>query len=230
MTSEIQAPMIIAIDGPSASGKSTVAREVARRLGGVYVDSGALYRAVTWQALRQGLDPRDGAMLAAMLASTPWAFQVRNHAVEFSIAGVRPGLDLRGPQVREAVSDFAAVPEVREWVCARLREMERHAPLVMEGRDIGTVVFPHAPFKFFLDADPRERARRRARDLAEQEGQADVDEVHASLARRDTKDSTRRDAPLRIAPEAKVIDTTALSVEEVVSLIVDEVRRRARKP
>jgi len=223
-------PLIVAIDGPSASGKSTVSREVARRLGWVYVDSGALYRGVTWQALREGVDPRDRARLSAMLDRADWHFAVRDGAVEFTIGGLSPGVELRGPAVREAVSDVAAAPEVRRWVCARLREMERHAPLVMEGRDIGTVVFPEAPFKYFLDADPVERARRRAQDLRRQEGQADLEEVRAALLRRDAKDSTRTEAPLRRAPDARVIDSTRMTFEAVVEYILRDLRERGAIP
>ncbi len=215
---------VVAIDGPAASGKSTVSREVARALGWVYVDSGALYRGITWKALRAGVDVRDAGAVQKLLDRARWAFPVRDRTVVFTVDGEEPGDAIRGPAVRESVSDIAALPCVRAFVSARLREMRRYGPLVMEGRDIGTVVFPDADFKFYLDADPVERARRRARDLAAMEGAADLAQVRASLARRDTKDSTRRDAPLRVAADARIIDSTALTVDEVTARIVAAVR------
>lgn len=218
---------IVAIDGPAASGKSTVSREVARALGWTYVDSGALYRGVTWKALRSGVSARDAAAVRRLLESARWEFPLREGAVRFTVDGEDPGEAIRGPDVREAVSDFAALPAVRAFVSEQLRAMRRYAPLVMEGRDIGTVVFPDADFKFYLDADPAERARRRARDLEAQEGSADLAAVRASLERRDAKDSTRREAPLRIAPDARVIDTTGLTIEQVVARIVSAVRAGA---
>ncbi len=215
---------IVAIDGPAASGKSTVSREVARVLGWTYVDSGSFYRGITWKALHAGVDARDAAAVQTLLARSRWAFPLRDRSVVFTVDGEEPGDALRGPEVREAVSDVAALPDVRAFVNAQLRAMRRYAPLVMEGRDIGTVVFPDADFKFYLDASPEERARRRARDLAAQEGAVDVAQVLASLERRDGKDSTRREAPLRPASDARIIDSTAMGVDQVVALIVAVVR------
>jgi CMP/dCMP kinase len=210
---------VIAIDGPSASGKSTVARAVAGRLGYRYVDSGALYRAVTWRALQTAPDTTDAAGLAA------WVRQIRVDLVEqpgairFSIDGRTPDdADLRASPVVEAVSDVAAVPAVRETVGERLRSMTRFGNLVVEGRDIGTAVFPDAPFKFFIDADPAERARRRSAESGD-----DEHTVQASLQRRDKKDSSRPTAPLRRAHDAVLIDTTHLTIEQVVSQIIDRV-------
>jgi len=217
-------PPIVAIDGPAASGKSTVSREVARALGWTYVDSGALYRGITWKALRSGVPVRDAAAVQALLERAHWDFPLRDRTVVFTVDGENPGDAIRGPDVRESVSDIAALPCVRAFVSERLRDLRRYAPLVMEGRDIGTAVFPDADFKFYLDADPAERARRRARDLAALEGAADVAEVRASIERRDAKDSARRDAPLRVAEDAQVIDSTALSVEQVAARIVAAVR------
>ena len=216
--------LCIAIDGPSASGKSTVSRRVARALGFVYVDSGALYRGLTWAALKAGVDTTDAAAMIALLARNRWRFHVVDQALQFDIDGVNPGIELRSEPVREHVSDIAAIPEVRAFVVGRLREAADFGPLVMEGRDIGTVVFPESPCKFYLDADPEVRARRRLHDIVSLEGRGDVGMVRTSLARRDAKDRTRATAPLQIARDATVIDSTAMSVDEVVRFIVDRVR------
>ncbi len=221
---------VVAIDGPSASGKSTVARAVARALGALYVDSGAVYRGVTWQALRTGADPRRPESVLAALERSRWRFFVEEGAVVFRVDGERPGRALRSEAVREAVSDVAAVPGVRAFVAARLREARRFGPLVMEGRDIGTVVFPATPHAFYLDADPSERARRRLRDIVSLEGRGDASSVRDSLARRDLKDRTRPAAPLQVAPRAVVIDSTALGVDAVVERIVRAVRGEGAAP
>jgi cytidylate kinase len=225
---EARPDFAIAVDGPSASGKSTVARCVARELGRVYVDSGALYRLVTWQALRHGVDVRNAEALMLVLAGSRWSSRLAGGAVVFTVDDVDPGAELRGEAVREAVSDVAAVAAVRAFVVERLRETTRFGPVVMEGRDIGTVVFPDAPHKFYLDADPGERARRRLGDIERMEGRADAAEVRRSLERRDAKDRGRREAPLQIALHARVIDSTRLGIEEVVARIVAAVREGGR--
>lgn len=221
---------VVAIDGPSASGKSTVARCVAAELGWCYVDSGALYRGLTWKALREGVDPSRPAELLALLPRLVWAFTEAQRVITFTIDGEDPGPQLRSEPVREAVSDVAAVPEVRAFLVAELRRLIEFGSLVMEGRDIGSVVFPATPFKFYLDADPQERARRRARELAAAEGRSDVDRVFASLVRRDQKDAGRPTAPLQIPLGAQVINSTALSIEAVVARIVAAVRGAAAAP
>ena len=217
----------VAIDGPSASGKSTVSRRVAAELNFIYVDSGALYRGLTWQAVRAGVDTTDAAAVLALLARVEWRFYVENRVLLFALDGVTPGAELRAEPVRERVSDVAAIPGVRAFVVARLQETARFGPVVMEGRDIGTVVFPETAFKFYLDADPEERARRRLKDIVDLEGRGDVSAVRDSLARRDTKDRTRRTAPLQVAPNAVVIDSTRMSVDDVVQFIVARVRAGA---
>ncbi len=216
--------IVVAIDGPSASGKSTVAREAARRLGFVYVDSGMYYRAMTWKALREGVAPTDAPAVEALMLRCRWETDLVDGAVRLRLDGMCPSSDLRSAAVRENVSEVAAQPAVRRFIVARLRETLAYGPLVMEGRDIGSVVFPNAPFKFYLDADPNERARRRAHDIAHLEGRADEREVLESLERRDQRDRTRREAPLQIALGAVVIDTTRMSVDEVADEIVRRVR------
>ena len=212
----------VAIDGPSASGKSTVSRRVAAELDFIYVDSGALYRGLTWQAVRAGVDTADAAAVLALLARVEWKFYVENRVLLFALDA-----ELRAEPVRERVSDVAAIPAVRAFIVARLQETARFGPVVMEGRDIGTVVFPETAFKFYLDADPEERARRRLKDIVDLEGRGDVSAVRDSLARRDTKDRTRMTAPLQVAPNAVVIDSTRMSVDEVVAFIVGRVRAGA---
>jgi len=222
-------PLCVAIDGPSASGKSTVARAVAARIGATYVDSGSWYRGMTWAALRCGAEVRVPSEVLAVMRRTRWQMQVRAGAGVYSIDGVEPGVALRSEPVRESVSDVAAIPEVRAFIVDRLRETTQYGDIVMEGRDIGTVVFPDTPYKFYLDADPEERARRRLKDIVSLEGLGDVETVRQSLQRRDMKDRTRTTAPLQIAPEARILDSTALSVEEVVTIILAALPRRENR-
>lgn len=217
-------PICIAIDGPSASGKSTVARRVAAALGFVYVDSGAMYRGLTWYALRQGVNTAEPEHVVAALAATQWTFEVVDGALKYRICGHDPGEAVREAPVREHVSEVAAIPEVRSFLVERFREAVKFGPLVMEGRDIGTVVFPESPFKFYLDADPEVRARRRLQDIVQLEGQGDVRDVRDSLARRDQRDRSRATAPLQIALNAVVIDSSSMNVDQVVAFILEQVR------
>ncbi len=214
---------VVAIDGPSASGKSTVSREAARKLQVMYVDSGAMYRGMTWKAVREGVDVTDADAVIELMASTEWEFFIEDLVLKFTIDGEDPTDHLRSEPVRERVANIAVIPEVRVFMVDRLRETAEFGPLVMEGRDIGSVVFPDARFKYYLDADPEERARRRALELQETEGSGDVEQVLSSLARRDKIDSTRKTAPLQIPLGAKVINTTGMTIDEVVDLIVSEV-------
>jgi cytidylate kinase len=214
----------VAIDGPSASGKSTVARLSARELGFLYVDSGSLYRGLTWKCLREGVDTEDPQAVIELAEKTRLDFFVEEGAVRFTLDGEDPGPQIRSMPVQERVSDVAAVPEVRSLIVRHLRETTRFGNVVMEGRDIGTVVFPDTPYKFYLDADPEERARRRHQELVQTAGDTTVDNVLASLQRRDRKDSTRKTAPLQIALGAKVIDSTSMRAEDVVKIVVAHVR------
>jgi cytidylate kinase len=223
---ETPAFLHVAIDGPSASGKSTVARSVAERIGAIYVDSGAWYRGMTWAVLQHGAKVRQAGEVLDVMRRTRWVTEVRAGAVVYSIDGLEPGDALRSEPVRESVSDVAAIPDVRAFIVERLRETARYGDLVMEGRDIGTVVFPDTPYKFYLDADPEERARRRLKEIVSLEGLGDVETVRQSLQRRDSKDRTRATAPLQVAPEARILDSTALTVAEVVAIIVTALPRR----
>jgi CMP/dCMP kinase len=220
---------VVAIDGPSASGKSTVARRVAAELGFLYVDSGAMYRGVTWKALREGVNAGDGLAVARMLARVAVETLVVEGAVRFRLDGTDPLADLRGREVTDNVSLAAAVPAVRARVNEWLRDAVRFGDLVVEGRDIGTAVFPGTPFKFYLDAAPGERARRRLAETDGARGAAAAEDVERSLQRRDRLDSGRDADPLRVPPGAVVVDTTRMSVDEVARLVVREVRRLRRK-
>jgi len=220
---------VIAIDGPSASGKSTVARKVAAAVGWLYVDSGALYRGITWKVLEEGGDPANPAQVVDCAARLGIEFFVASGAVRFRIAGVEPVAEIRTDRVNERVSEVAAVPEVRAAVTDWLRGMRKFGSLVMEGRDIGTVVFPDADLKYYLDASPEERARRRHAETKAAEADG-VGRVLVSLQNRDRKDSARKTAPLRAAPEARVLDTTGLTVDQVVERIAGEIGRQRGIP
>lgn len=214
---------IIAIDGPAASGKSTVAREVGRRLNCIYVDSGAFYRGVTWKVIQEGVNTKNPLAVLPVLLKSKWAFEVRDGAVVFAIDGVEPGEAIRDKDVREAVSDVAAVPGVRKFVVANLRKLTRLGSIAMEGRDIGSVVFPQTPYKFYLDANPEERAKRRHAELTARGEAEKAHEVMESLQRRDEKDSTRKTAPLKVADGAYSIDTAEYDAMGVVKVLMDRV-------
>ncbi|MEI7881088.1 MAG: (d)CMP kinase [bacterium] len=211
---------VIAIDGPSASGKSTVARKVSAILGYKYVDSGALYRGLAWKAVKLGCDTFDPAEVIAAMKRMTVDFFVENGAVRYRIDGYEPREEIRGEKVNETVSIVAAIPEIREKVTQWLQEMSRFGNLVMEGRDIGTVVFPDAAAKFYLDASPEERARRRHAELNPKNTISDVGRIMVSLTNRDKRDSGRKTAPLKLAADAQVVDTTGLNIDQVVDEIV----------
>lgn len=200
---------VIAIDGPAASGKSSVSREVARRLGFVYVNTGAMYRAVAWQALRMSVDPADAEAVEHLLSTTSLECGVENGQSCFRVDGEDPGEALVSPEVNSTVSKIASQPLVRRKLVALQRTYAERHPSVMEGRDIGTAVFPETAYKFYIDASAEVRAARRA-------GQGLTD----SVLQRDALDSTRRDSPLMIASDAQVIDTSAMNVGEVVSEVL----------
>lgn len=199
---------VIAIDGPAGSGKSTVGRAVAARLGLEYLDTGAMYRSVTFAALRLGVDPGDADRVARIAREVD--IRVGDRVV---VDGTDATIEIRGPEVTRAVSEVAANPEVRRELVARQREWARaRGGGVIEGRDIGTVVFPDAELKLYLTASDEERARRRAKEVTD----LDYDQVAADIARRDHVDSTRAASPLQVPDDAVVIDTTGRSIDEIV--------------
>ncbi|MDA8044609.1 MAG: (d)CMP kinase [Actinomycetota bacterium] len=213
--------IVIAIDGPAGSGKSTVARAVADRLGLSYLDTGAMYRAVAFEAIRRGIEPDDRPTVAEL------ARQVELEVGEkVLVNGADATVEIRSPEVTRAVSSVAANPDVRKELVLRQREWaEGHGGGVVEGRDIGTVVFPDAPLKVFLTASEDERASRRSKEMLDR----DYDRVAADMARRDRIDSTRSASPLSAAPDAVELDTTGLDaaqvVERVMALVVERVAR-----
>ena len=225
--------MIIAIDGPAGSGKSTVAKQVARLLGFHYLDTGAMYRCVAWYALKAGvaLDDVDG--LARIACEKPIAFaheQGNPIAVGVSIDDLDCTREIRTPEVDGAVSTVAAIPAVREALVAQQRAIAAGDDIVMEGRDIGTVVFPHAELKVFLTASPAERARRRALQNRQRGyGQTDPDILLAELNARDEADSTREVAPLAAADDAVELDTTGMSIDEVCAAIAGLAKEGGRR-
>ena len=185
---------------------------------------GPLYRAITWKALEDGVDTADGGAVAALAGRMTPDFLVDGRAVAFTVDGQQLGTELRTDAINQHVSPVAVVPEARAQVVAWLRGMTRLGDLVMEGRDIGTAVFPDATHKFYLDASPEERARRRHAEITtDLEPTADVDAVGASLQRRDRIDSSRKTDPLKVAPGATVVDSTGMSIDQVVMFIVDRV-------
>ena len=200
---------VIAIDGPAGSGKSTVARALAARLGLGYLDTGAMYRSVTFAALRRGVDPGEADRVARIVEDIE--LEVRDDGV--TVDGVDATIEIRGPEVSRAVSIVAANPAVRAEMVRRQREwVAVRDGGVLEGRDIGTVVFPDAELKVYLTADEAERLRRRALEAGE--------EVAADIARRDHADSTRAASPLAVAEDALVIDTTGRTIDDIVEEVL----------
>ena len=216
--------LIIAIDGPSGAGKGTVARAVADRLGYRHIDSGAMYRAVAWKALQEGIDLADEAAVAAIGERA--VFDLDNGRV--AIDGHDVSRAVRTPEIDNAATTVARHPAVRRVLFARQRTYGATGGVVMEGRDIGTVVFPDADVKIYLDASPEERARRRAADPAHASSKGtQLSEVAIALAERDKSDSTRAASPLAVAGDAIVVDTTGVPVESVIETVLTLVRARS---
>jgi CMP/dCMP kinase len=212
--------MIIAIDGPAGSGKSTVARGLARRLGFTYLDSGAMYRAVTLAGLEQGLDLADGDALGRLAAGADIELREHDgHNLQVLFDGRDVSDEIRTPAVTGASSQVAAHPQVRKALLAKQRELIATGDWVVEGRDIGTVVAPDAAIKVFLTADPGERARRRAAELRRRGIEAEAEDTRRAIERRDRLDSTRSAAPLRTADDAVTIDTTGLDADQVIERV-----------
>jgi cytidylate kinase len=215
-------PLIIAIDGPSGAGKGTVSKTVSEALAYRHIDTGAMYRAVAWKAAHDGLSLSDEDAVShvastAMLQCGDGMVVIDGHDVSRAI---------RTPEIDRAAAAVARLPRVREILVARQRQLGAEGGVVMEGRDIGTVVFPDADVKIYLDASPEERARRRAADTAHSGGQAGHAAVAASIEARDRSDSTRPVSPLTLAPDATFLDTTSLTIGDVVSRVLELVRDR----
>ena len=206
---------VVAIDGPAASGKSSVARELARQIGFIYVNSGAVYRAITWYLLEKGIGAEDSNRIAQALESAAITGCIQDSESRILVDNVDPANHLRDDRVNESVSRVSKLPLVRQIVGQKLHERARNHDLVVEGRDIGSVVFPETPYKFYVDASPEVRLRRRA-------AQGERDEI----AMRDQADLSRSVSPLIIAKDAHVIDTSHLTIEAVVNEIVVRLKQK----
>ncbi len=210
-------PIVIAIDGTSASGKSTNAKLVARALGYAYVDTGAMYRTLAWYCLKNKIEIDDPKAVAAACRKWKTTLECVGSHVRLIVDGYFPEREIRTAEVSAAVSHVATVPKVRDWMKKTQRECVRFGDLVMEGRDIGTNVFPETDYKFYLDAHIEERARRRA-----------AEGVEENLAARDQRDSQRAAAPLMIALGARIVNNSGMTAEQTSQIIIEEIRKRLR--
>jgi cytidylate kinase len=214
----------VAIDGPVAAGKSTIARLVADRLHLTYIDTGAMYRALAWAAQRDAIGPDQPARVVALLDRLSLELQpLPGGANRVIVDGTDITNQIRTPEIGQLASQLSTIPEVREHMVARQQEMARGGGVVMEGRDIQTVVMPDAEVKIFLVASAEERARRRCLELEQRGMPQDYDTVLAEIQDRDRRDSTRAHSPLRAAPDAVELDTTGLTIEQVAARVIDVV-------
>lgn len=208
-------PPAIAIDGPAASGKSTVAKLIAKELGYTFINTGAMYRAVTWYTLQQGVNPADTEAVKALLPTIPLSFGKDGSVSTVLFEGRVLTTELTEKSTNDNVSAIASIPEVRALLVAKQREYNTKEAVVMEGRDIGTVVFPDTPFKYFVTASEEVRAARRA-----------AEGITDSIAERDKKDSQRACAPLKQADDALLVDTSDMTIEQVVAFIVADINKK----
>ncbi len=208
-------PIVIAIDGTSASGKSTNSKLVAKALNFVHVDTGAMYRTLAWYCLKHKIDVQNERAVAAACRRWKTALKCTDNHVYLTVDGYYPAQEIRTAEVSAAVPHVAAVPKVREWMKKTQRECIKFGSLVMEGRDIGTNVFPETDFKYYLDAHLAERSRRRA-----------AEGIHENLAARDQRDSQRAAAPLMIALGAKVINNSQMTSEQTSGTIIADIKKR----
>jgi CMP/dCMP kinase len=218
-------PLIVAIDGPSGSGKTTLGRLLARALNLLYLDTGSMYRAVALAATEAGIDPDDHERVATLAADLNIDLEGDPDSLKVTLAGRDITELIRTEPVTEVSSIVSTVPGVRRAMVERQRQIAKKGG-VLNGRDIGTVVFPNADVKFFLTAVPEERAKRRFEEQSEVDPAVDFSEVLAEITERDRRDSMRADSPLKIAPDAIVIDSTGLSIEQVFERMMETIRKR----
>ncbi len=216
----------IAIDGPSGAGKSTLARQVAQQLGYRYVDTGAIYRTLGLLALRRGVDPEDSAAVTALLRERSIGLRYEADGLQHMyLDGTDVTEAIREPEVSRYASGVSAIPEVRDFLMEMQRDLARRDNVVMDGRDIGTVVLPQADVKIFLTAQPEERARRRCAELQARGNAVEYETVLRDILVRDEKDTSRAAAPLRQAPGAAVLDTTGKTLEESLQMVLDTAKK-----
>jgi CMP/dCMP kinase len=213
--------LVIAIDGPSGAGKSTVARLLAQRLGYTYIDTGAMYRAIGWKAVREGLDPADERGLAGLCARTEVSISTDHSDTRIVVDAIDVTNEIRTPEMGMMASAVSKSPAVRARLLGLQRELGSHGGVVMDGRDIGTVVFPKADLKFFLDASPEERGQRRYRELRQKGLDVDLDRITREIRERDCQDSGRELAPLKAAADAHVIDSSMMNIDEVLAFMME---------
>lgn len=216
--------MIIAIDGPAGSGKSTIAKELAKKLGILYVDSGAMFRAITFSLLQNSIELTNAEVLKH-LQTISVTLEIQNDSQETFLNGNNVSIEIRSKEVTSLVSLVSTLPSVREWILVQQRIFAEKNDLIMDGRDIGTVVFPNATFKFFLTASLEERAKRRTLEMNSKGVVVQMESIQDDIEKRDSLDSSRALAPLQKAPDAIEIDTTSLSINEVSNIILSTIQK-----
>jgi cytidylate kinase len=220
--------LVIAVDGPSGAGKSTAARLLAERLRYIYIDTGAMYRAVGWKVKGEGIDPADEAKMAELCNRTEVTIRKDNSDPRFYVDGIDVSGEIRTSEMGMMASAVSKSPAVRGRLLTLQRELGRHGGVVMDGRDIGTVVFPDADVKFYLDASADERGKRRCLELRAKGMDVDCAQITREIQERDRQDSGRSIAPLKKADDALLIDSSAMSIDEVLDRMLSEIGKRAK--
>ncbi len=215
--------MKIAIDGPAGAGKSTIAKLIARKLNLLYIDTGAMYRAITYAVLNSNISPDDREKVIELLKELKIEYKKSEDGIDIYINNVKVNDKLRNKIIDKNVSIISAIPEVRELLVAHQREISKNYDVILDGRDIGTVVFPDADYKFYLDASVDVRAERRLKDAKNKENLS-IEEIKADIIKRDRIDSTRKVSPLKRASDAIYIDTSNMSIEEVVNKVISYIK------
>ncbi len=221
-----QKKLIIAIDGPAASGKSTTAREVAKKLGYLYIDTGAMYRALTLEVLNRHISATDEEAIVKIAREIEILLVTNDDEPQTFLNGIDVSADIRLPKVTQIISTISAYKEIRQIMKVKQRELARHGGVVMDGRDIGTIVLPKADVKFFMQASVEERTRRRVKELNGKGIKVDRKKIQNDIIRRDSLDSSRDVAPLRLADDAFIIDTSIMSITDQVEKVLEIIKDR----